>query len=152
VQKKLNSKTESKNNFNNQIYTPSPNGKTVYIGNLVYTLNEKGIYNIFEKFGKIKYINIVLDQKTKKSKGIAFVHMYNASEALLAIKKLNGSNVGGRMVKVSEANFNENSLKNIKKDTEPQKKRGENVKEIVSKKKAKRRRGLNQLFDYIKSK
>ena len=76
---------------------------TVYVGNLRYTDNEKDIMRMFDKFGKVNYIRLVIDRKTRKSKGIAFVQMPNLEDAKAAIKQLDGEQVSGRTLKVSIA-------------------------------------------------
>src|SRR5690606_2913109 len=78
-------------------------GKTIYIGNLSYEMTEEQIFNKFRSFGKVKYVKLITDLKTKKSKGIAFVQMPKESEASRAIATLDGQVIDGRTVKVSEA-------------------------------------------------
>ena len=78
--------------------------KTIYIGNMSYKRNENSILKLFKEFGYVQSVSVVTDSKTKKSKGIAFVKMKKADEALLAIKTLDGKVVDGRTLKVSEAN------------------------------------------------
>ncbi len=85
---------------------------TVYIGNLVYSKNEKSILNLFKSYGYVNFVRINRDKKTKKSKGIAFVQMKNRNEALKAIKALNGKQLDGRTLKVSIALENNKPKKN----------------------------------------
>jgi len=122
-------------------------GKTVYIGNLNYRRDEEGIKFLFSKFGKVKSIEIMVDPDSEKKLGYAFVRMYRTSEALLAIKALNGKIVDGRTLKVSEANdrFTEKAPQ-PKKETKP-----------VAPKKAPAKRkkktgNLHKLFEYLKQK
>lgn len=75
----------------------------IYVGNLVYSTREGEIHNLFSKYGKVGKIEVILDPKTQKSKGIAFLQMYNKDDAQKAISKLNGSVVNGRTLKVSIA-------------------------------------------------
>lgn len=75
---------------------------TVYISNLSYTRDRDGVRNLFEKFGSVKYVKIIVDPKTNNSKGMAFVKMSSVKEAQKAIDALNGIELDGRMVK---ANF-----------------------------------------------
>jgi cold-inducible RNA-binding protein len=46
---------------------------------------------------------MVLDRETGRSRGMAFVEMPNEEEALAAATSLNGKEIGGRVVTVSEA-------------------------------------------------
>ena len=75
----------------------------IYVGNLVYSIDEGGIHKMFSKYGKVGKIEVIKDSKTQKSKGIAFLQMYNQEDAMKAINKLNGSVVEGRTLKVSIA-------------------------------------------------
>lgn len=77
---------------------------TVYIGNLKYERDERDIRELFTEFGAVKSVEIVLDPDTERSKGIAFVKMFEAKEAQTAIKALNGAKFDGRTLKVSIAN------------------------------------------------
>ena len=79
------------------------NSKTVYIGNLHYKIKEKDLIGIFGKYGKVGNVKLVIDLKTKKSKGIAFVEMFDADDMAKAILNLNGKLLDGRVAKVSEA-------------------------------------------------
>lgn len=75
----------------------------IYVGNLVYTMDEGSIYKLFTKFGKVGKIEIIKDPKYNRSKGIAFLQMFNKNDAQEAINKLNGTEVNGRTLKVSVA-------------------------------------------------
>lgn len=60
-------------------------GKTVFIRNLPFDASEEEICNLFEKFGKIAYCKIVVDDVTQHSKGCAFVkfdHKQSAEDCL----------------------------------------------------------------------
>lgn len=84
--------------------TPPKPLTTVYIGNLKYDRDERDIKELFSEFGTVKSVDIVLDPETEKSKGIAFVKMFELKEAQTAIKALNGAQFDGRTLKVSVAN------------------------------------------------
>ena len=76
---------------------------TLYVGNLDFDKNEFQIKNLFEDHGNVNYVKIVKDKETHKSTGIAFLQMANKKHALIAISKLNGAEVDGRLLKVSIA-------------------------------------------------
>lgn len=79
------------------------NSHTVYINNLSYELDKEGLRNIFSQFGEVKYIKIVVDLKTLKSKGMAFVEMGSVKQAKDAISALHQQIIDGRTVKVTTA-------------------------------------------------
>lgn len=129
---------------------------TVYIGNLKYDRDERDIKELFSEFGKVKDVAIVLDPETEKSKGIAFVKMFEAKEANTAIKALNGANFDGRTLKVSIANdrFAVPTLaataaspmrKEFKRDLDQEMK----PKNKGPRKEAAKKQGLDVLFNYL---
>jgi RNA recognition motif-containing protein len=48
-------------------------------------------------------VNIIMDRETGRPRGFAFVEMAEASAAADAIRALDGSDLGGRNIKVNEA-------------------------------------------------
>ena len=76
---------------------------TIYVGNLSYKKTEDQIKSLFAQHGVVKYVKVIKDPETQRSKGIAFLQMINQKKAHLAIAKLNGSQVDGRTLKVSVA-------------------------------------------------
>lgn len=81
---------------------PSPGFQRVYIGNLPWRANEGDIRGLFERFGEVKTIRLVVDRETQRSKGFAFVDIPE-SAVQVAIKELNSSSFQGRQIIVSEA-------------------------------------------------
>lgn len=92
-------KNQRRSSFND----PAKKFTKIYVGNLVYSMDEGNIHSIFAKYGKVGKIEVIRDPKTKQSKGIAFLQMYNKEDAKKAITKLNGSQINGRTLKVSVA-------------------------------------------------
>lgn len=76
---------------------------TIFISNISFKVSESELKKAFEDFGVVNSCKVVYDKDTKKSKGYGFVEM-EESEAMKAIKGLNGVSFGGRelSVKVSE--------------------------------------------------
>jgi RNA recognition motif-containing protein len=100
--KKLKPITETKFTFLEKDYT----GSTIYIGNLNYKKDEIGVRDLFKKYGKVRRVKLMRDEKTQLKKGFGFVQMPNIEDAGKAIKSLNGKIVDGRTLKVSSANSN----------------------------------------------
>ncbi len=75
----------------------------IYIANLHFSIRKEEIRQLFEQFGSVKSINLMIDKKTKKSRGFAFVEMENDVEANIAIANCNHKEVRGRTLKVSPA-------------------------------------------------
>ncbi|WP_413586713.1 RNA recognition motif domain-containing protein [Bdellovibrio sp. HCB274] len=78
-------------------------GKKIYVGNLSYQLDEQSLADAFAEFGNVESARIVTDRETGRSKGFAFVEMSTDDEAATAISKLNGAELAGRAMNVSEA-------------------------------------------------
>jgi RNA recognition motif-containing protein len=77
--------------------------KKLYIANLSTSVGPKSLRKEFLVWGTIASFNIVTDSKTGRSKGIAFIEMSTPGEAELAIKELNGKELGGQKIEVSIA-------------------------------------------------
>ena len=75
----------------------------IYIGNLSYDATEQDLQKAFEAFGHVESAKIVTDMYTGRSRGFAFVEMASRTEGQSAIEGLNGTNLRGRTIKVSEA-------------------------------------------------
>ncbi len=75
----------------------------IYVGNLAYGVTEEQLRGAFVKFGNVTRVNVIIDRETGRSKGFGFVEMPDDSAAHAAIKGLNGVELEGRSLKVSEA-------------------------------------------------
>jgi RNA recognition motif-containing protein len=77
--------------------------KKIYVGNLSFDMNDDQLNQIFAPFGTISSARVIKDKFTDRSRGFGFVEMDNNEEADKAIAALNGKDVDGRALKVSEA-------------------------------------------------
>jgi cold-inducible RNA-binding protein len=77
--------------------------KKLYVANLSWSTSDESLKEAFSQVGSVLSANIIVDRETGKSRGFAFVEMSNEQEASEAISKLNGLNLDGRNIKVSEA-------------------------------------------------
>lgn len=71
--------------------------------NLSRKTTEEELRALFEPYGEVTSLKLVCDAKTGSSKGFGFVEMPHSREAMEAIKKLNGRNVGGNRIRVKVA-------------------------------------------------
>ena len=78
-------------------------GKKIYVGNLSYSVDSAQLNTLFTEFGTVDSANVIMDRDSGRSKGFGFVEMSTDSEAQASIEKLNGLDLGGRALKVSEA-------------------------------------------------
>jgi RNA recognition motif-containing protein len=77
--------------------------KNLYVGNLPHSTTEPELRGLFEAHGAVEKVSLVTDRETGRSRGFAFVEMTDAGEAEKAIAALNGSELGGRALKINEA-------------------------------------------------
>lgn len=75
----------------------------IYVGNLPFETTDEDLRTMFEKHGEVSSSKVVSDQYTGKSRGFAFLEMPDDEKASAAIAEFNGSDLGGRALKVSEA-------------------------------------------------
>ncbi len=85
----------------------------LFIGNLSYQAKEIDLKNLFEKYGCIIGISIIINRRNGQPKGFAFVEMSSADEAKKALA-LNGTTVHGRSISVSAARFPDKRNRNGK--------------------------------------
>ena len=71
--------------------------------NLSRKTTEDELRLLFESYGEVTSLNLVYDSGTNKSKGFGFVEMPVLSEAMEAIKEINGQNIAGNRIRVKEA-------------------------------------------------
>jgi len=75
----------------------------LYVGNLLFDVTENELKELFEPFGQVTEIRMIMDKFTGKSKGFGFVEMPSKEEAEKAIEGLNGKDMRGRAMSVNEA-------------------------------------------------
>lgn len=74
----------------------------IYIGNLSWGTTDDGLKKAFERFGEVNDANVARDRGTGRSRGFGFVEM-EEGPAMTAIEEMNGAELDGRVLKVSEA-------------------------------------------------
>jgi RNA recognition motif-containing protein len=75
----------------------------LFVGSLPWAVNDDALKSAFEAHGTVVTAKVVTDRQTGRSRGFGFVEMENESEANNAIQALNGSQLKGRSIIVSEA-------------------------------------------------
>ncbi len=77
--------------------------KKIYVGNLPFSATEQELRDLFSPHGSIDTVNVIMDRETGRARGFAFVEMSEASSAGDAIRALDGRDMGGRPLRVNEA-------------------------------------------------
>lgn len=75
----------------------------LYVGGLPYSVTEAELERIFAEHGTVESARIITDKFSGQSRGFGFVEMGSGAEAEKAAAALNGSQLGGRTLVVSEA-------------------------------------------------
>lgn len=75
----------------------------IYVGNLSHDATDDDLRQAFEAFGQVTSATIIKDKFSGESRGFGFVEMPNKPEGQAALTGLNGQDLKGRALKVSEA-------------------------------------------------
>jgi len=79
-------------------------GSRLFVGNLSDKVTEAGLRNAFEADGRtVSEVALIMDRDTGRPKGFAFVEMGSEQEAKAALTLLDGKELDGRGMKVSQA-------------------------------------------------
>ena len=75
----------------------------LYVGNLSFQTSEDTLRQAFAEFGEVTDVKVMVDRDTGRSRGFAFVTMGTPEGAAEAIKKMDGTELDGRPLRVNEA-------------------------------------------------
>ncbi|MEK6906600.1 MAG: RNA-binding protein [Nanoarchaeota archaeon] len=75
----------------------------IYVGNLPFSISEDALKELFSSYGDVEEASIIKDKFSGRSKGFGFVTISNDEAAAKAVSELDGKEVEGRALKVSEA-------------------------------------------------
>ena len=74
----------------------------IYVGNLPFSATESEVRDLFAQHGTVDSVALPTDRETGRPRGFGFVEMPQA-DAQRAMQALNGFNMGGRPLRVNEA-------------------------------------------------
>ena len=78
-------------------------GKKLYVGNIPFSTTEADLREVFERHGPVASVNVITDRETGRPRGFAFVEMEDDGSAEAAKRSLDGSEMGGRSLRVDQA-------------------------------------------------
>lgn len=79
---------------------PEDDGRLLYVGNIPFRISWQDIKDYFREMGPVIRVDIPMDRATRRSRGFATVLFEKPEDALMAIEKLNNTELGGRTVTV----------------------------------------------------
>mgnify|MGYP003640713634 CR=1 FL=1 len=83
----------------------------IFVAKLSYATSEDNLRGLFESYGEVSYVKIIVDHATGRSKGFAFVEMPNEEEAESAINALNEIEFQGKTIVVKPKSTAEGPLR-----------------------------------------
>ncbi|CAN8287394.1 unnamed protein product [Cochlearia groenlandica] len=78
-------------------------GNRVYVGNLSWGVDDMALESLFGEQGKVVEARVIYDRDSGRSKGFGFVTYNSSQEVQDAIRTLDGADLDGRQIRVSEA-------------------------------------------------
>ncbi|HEX7633122.1 MAG TPA: RNA-binding protein [Candidatus Saccharimonadales bacterium] len=75
----------------------------LFVGSLAWATNDDSLKDFFSQAGTVVSASVIIDRDTNRSKGFGFVEMSSDEEAKAAVDQLNGKDLDGRAIVVSEA-------------------------------------------------
>lgn len=78
------------------------NERTVFVGNLPFSIKEDELWEEFKEFGELEYVRVIKDPHTFQGKGIAYICFKEKKASKRAIAK-NNVEFQGRRIRVSKA-------------------------------------------------
>lgn len=81
----------------------SVTSERLYVGNLSYDAGESDLFELFNGVGSVRNAEVVVNNRTQRSKGFAFVTMDTVEEARRAVLELHGKDFMGRPLQINGA-------------------------------------------------
>jgi RNA recognition motif-containing protein len=78
-------------------------GRKLFVGNLGFDVTNEDLTELFGQVGTCDSVAVITDRATGQSRGFGFVEMSSNDEAQAAIQQLDGHDLKGRPIRVSEA-------------------------------------------------
>jgi len=75
----------------------------LFVGSLSWGVNDDQLADFFAAAGTVTSAKVIIDRDSGRSKGFGFVEMSSDEEARKAVDELNGKELDGRAINVSEA-------------------------------------------------
>lgn len=83
-------------------YASEQDLKKLYVGNLPFSATDAEVQTLFAEHGTVNSVALINDRETGRPRGFGFVEM-DDDGAMKAMQSLNGYEMGGRALRVNEA-------------------------------------------------
>jgi len=84
-------------------------GRKLYVGNLGFDVTQQELQDVFAAIGVCDSVALITDRDSGQSRGFGFVEMASNGDAQKALQQLDGKEIKGRAIKVSEARERDSS-------------------------------------------
>jgi len=78
-------------------------GNNLHVSGLSGRVEQRDLEDLFQKYGRVKKVSIMLDPHTKESRGFGFVTMETPEEGDAAVAALNGQDFKGKNLVIEKA-------------------------------------------------
>jgi RNA recognition motif-containing protein len=75
----------------------------VFVGNIGFETSQQDLETLFSQVGEVAEVVLPVDRATDQPRGFAFIEFKEADAVMNAIEQLDGAELGGRTLRVSEA-------------------------------------------------
>lgn len=75
----------------------------LFVGNLDFSAQEQDLKELFEQYGAVVSVKVLMDRETGRPRGFGFVEYQNTADANKAISALDGQDFRGRNLRVNQA-------------------------------------------------
>lgn len=75
----------------------------LFVGGLPFSTTDEELADAFAPFGTVASAKVITDRETGRSRGFGFVEFDSDDEGKAAVAGLDGKELGGRTIHVSEA-------------------------------------------------
>lgn len=77
--------------------------KKLFVGGLAWATKDDSLYTAFAQFGEVTEAKVILERDSGRSRGFGFVTFADSAAAEKAVSSMDGQELDGRAIKVSEA-------------------------------------------------
>ncbi len=74
----------------------------LFVGSLPWSVNDSELEDLFAPHGTVQSARVITDRETGRSRGFGFVEL-DAADPAAVISAMDGQQVGGRAIRVNEA-------------------------------------------------